>query len=186
MLMIVMSLAISLASTLPQTLGNQQSQSSRVQQEKKDEKYPIVLNIPSVVTVQPIALPAGDNAWAVQIVSRGGLDGSGRGDLTLASDGILYWKGADGGCSRKLSDETMNTLTKVVLAAEGPASATERSVSGMCGDCYVTAMILQQRTATGVVRASTAIWDDVSQAKIHADLITVYESLMALRGCKLQ
>jgi len=186
MSMIVMSLAISLVTILPHTgkNSNQQSQGSRVQQEKKDDKYPTVLNLPSVVTVQSIALPDGDNAWAVQIVSRGGLTGKGRGDLTLASDGRLYWNGADGGCSRKLNDETLATLGKVVLAADAPPSSTERS--GMCGDCYVTAMYLQQRTASGVVRASTAIWDEVSQAKIHADLITIYESLMALRGCKDQ
>ena len=153
MLMIVMSLAISLVPiqsvySLPQSESrpNQTSQTNRVQQEKKDTNYPMVLNLPSSVTVEPIALPAGDNAWAVQIVSRGGFAGSGRGDLTLTSDGNLIWNGPDGSCSRKLPDETMSALTKVVLAAEAPASSTERAAAGVCADCYVTGMILQQRS----------------------------------------
>ena len=191
MLMTVISLAISLVSIqsfypLNQSEGgsNQTSQTSQVQQEKKEPTYPMVLNLPSTVTVEPIALPPGENAWAVQIVSRGGFAGSGRGDLTLTSEGRLIWNFPDGSCSRKLPDETMNVLTNLVLAVDATPSSTERSPN-MCADCYVTGIILQHRTGSGV-RASSAIWDDPSQAKVSGNMIAVYEALMAQKGCKLQ
>ncbi|HTF36781.1 MAG TPA: hypothetical protein VK651_00610 [Blastocatellia bacterium] len=191
MLMTVISLAISLVSiqsfyllNQSESGSNQTSQSSRVQQEKKEPTYPMVLNLPSTVTVEPIALPPGENAWAVQIVSRGGFTGSGRGDLTITSDGKLIWNGPDGSCSRKLPDETMNALTNLVLAVDAPPSSTERSPN-MCADCYVTGIILQHRTGSGV-RAFSAIWDDPSQAKVSGNMIAVYEALMAQKGCKLQ
>ena len=191
MLMIALSLAISLVPTqsfvhLTQSGSgsNQTSQSSRVQKEKKEPAYPMVLNLPSTVTVEPVALPPGENAWAVQIVSRGGFAGKGRGDLTLTSEGNLIWNGPDGSCSRKLSDETMNALAKIVFAVDAPPSSTERSPN-LCADCYVTGIILQYRAGSGV-RAFSAIWDDPSQAKVSGNMIAVYEALMAQKGCKLQ
>jgi hypothetical protein len=193
MLMIVMSLAISLVPiqsfySLSQSgsTSNQAFQNERFQQEKKDTNYPIVLDLPSSVRLEPISLPSGDNAWAVQIVSRGGIDGKGRGDVTLTSDGNLTWNGPDGSCNRTLPGETMSALTKVVLAVEAPAYLTGIPAASVCGDCYVTGMIIQQRSVSGAVRVSSGIWDDFRQAKVTAGMITVYEALMAQKGCKLQ
>jgi hypothetical protein len=191
MLMIVMSLAISLVSvhnfyTHPQNgeISSQAAQSYQGQQENKDAKNPKTL--PNVPSVTPIALPPGDHAWAVRILSSGGFSGKGRGDLTLASDGILYWNGPDGGCSRKLSDETLNALTKVVLAADLTVSSREQSPVGFCADCYTTSMIVQQRGVAEVIRALRVSWDDTNRTKVPADILAVYDSLMAQRGCKLQ
>jgi hypothetical protein len=192
MLMIVMSLAISLVSTssffsLTQQGkdSNQKAQSYRAQQEKKESKYPAVLNTPSGIIVQPVALPPGDSAWAVQIVTRGGFSGSGRGDMTLSSDGLLVWNGTDGSCSRRLADEAMQAIAKVVIDADSSAFSNFGSPAGMCADCYVTAMVVQRRSASAV-QVSSASWDDASREKVPADVMSIYESLMALRGCKLQ
>ncbi|HSQ19718.1 MAG TPA: hypothetical protein VLR92_05030 [Blastocatellia bacterium] len=113
----VMSLALSLVSAQSfnsflqhESKSNQApgaEETQQLQQEKKDPaRSPGVINIPFKISVRPIALPPGDNAWAVQIVSRGGLTGSGRGDLTITSEGTLFWNGAEGGCSRRLNDES--------------------------------------------------------------------------------
>jgi hypothetical protein len=188
MLMIVMSLAISL---LPMNslhshreISSQTTQNYRVQQENKDSRNPIML--PKRPAVTPIGVPAGDNAWAVQIVSSGGFSGSGRGDLTLASDGILYWNGADGGCSRKLAEETMNALTRIVLAADLSVSSKDLLAGAFCADCYVTSMIVQHRGAAETISMARMTWDDPNQSRVPADFLTIYETLMAQRGCKAQ
>jgi hypothetical protein len=192
MLMTVISLAISLVSiqgsyalSQPDNSSNQTPQNQRVQQENKDATTSPTLppNVRLPFPVKPIALPAGDNAWAVQVVSRGGFAGSGRGDLTATSDGILTWSGTDGSCSGRLTDEAMQALAKIVL----PSNATaywESKLSGTCGDCYVTTMILQRRGNGGIVRASVVSWDDVSQARVSAEMMTIYEAVMAHSGCK--
>lgn len=189
MLIMLMSLAIALFSiqsvdSLPQH-SNQTPQSRWVQQETKDATHPTILPIlPPPIPMTPLALPPGDNAWTVQIVSRGGLTGSGRGDLTVTSEGILTWSGADGSCYRKLTDEAMQSLARIVLAADAPSASSEASFSGLCGDCFLTRMILQRRGAGGV-GVFSAYWDDVSQAKVNAELMKVYEAVMAHGGCKL-
>ena len=190
MLMIVMSLAISILPapnlySLTQDKTPKPQQSNRAQQEKKEPKYPTVLNVPSGIVVQPVALPPGDNAWAVQIVTRGVFTGSGRGDITLSSDGLLVWNGPDGSCSRKLGDEALHAIAKTVLDAESSAFSSGGSMMGTCADCYVTAMVVQRRSASAVDVLS-ASWDDASRGKVPSDVMSIHESLMTLRGCKLQ
>ena len=193
MLMTVISLAISLVSIQGfNFLANQENSSNttpktqQVQQENRNATHPeVLLKAPRTIAVSPQALPPGDNVWMVQIVSGGGFTGSGRGDLTLTSEGILTWSGADGSCGKKLTDEAMQTLTKIVLAANAPASGSEKSLSGMCFDCYVTTMILQRRGTGGTVSAATVSWDDASQAQVAADLVSIYKAAIAYKGCNL-
>jgi hypothetical protein len=188
MLMIVMSLAISLAPihafcSYPWQENNA-NRSNPLQQMSKDATAPTLSStIHPSLALTSVALPLGANAWALQIDSRGGLTGSGRGDLTLTSDGLLTWSAADGACSRMLSDETMHALTMIVLAADASTTASEKSLSILCGDCYTNSMILQHRETDGAIRTSSARWDDVSQAKVSAAMITVYETMMAFKGC---
>lgn len=187
MLMIAMSLAISLVSP-SSFVPFPQTQSKQVQQEKEKKfpKHPTVLNVPTGIVVQPITLPPGDNVWSVQIVSRGGLTGSGKGDLTLSSDGMLIWSSTEGSCSSKLSEEVVKGLEKVVLDANPSAFSNVRSATGVCADCYQTAMVVQHRTSSEAIRVSSASWEDVSQDKVPAEVMKIYESLMALKGCKPQ
>src|SRR5262245_29554225 len=42
-------------------------------------------------SIQKIELSPKENAWAVQIMSRGGIIGIGRGDLAITSQGNLAW-----------------------------------------------------------------------------------------------
>jgi hypothetical protein len=193
MLMTVISLAISLVSIQGfSSLANQESssnttaQTQQIQQENRNATHPeFLLKGPRTVAVSPQALPPGDNVWMVKIFSRGGFTGSGRGDLTLTSEGIVTWSAADGSCGRKLTDEALQALAKMVLAAHAPATGSESSLSGMCFDCYVTTMILLRRGTEGVVSATTVSWDDASQAQVAADLVSIYKAAIAHKGCNL-
>lgn len=191
MLMTVISLAISLVSTSnlytpqQQTNPTHTAQSNRLQRENDSKRPAIVPHLPLTVPVEPIALPAGDTAWTIQIVSRGGLTGAGRGDLTVASDGMLTWSGADGSCYRKLTDEAIHAIASAVAAANIPAASIEPTRSSLCGDCYLTTMIVQRRGTEGI-SATTVYWDDATQSTVSADKFTVYEAAMAHKGCKLQ
>src|SRR5882724_7927679 len=193
MLMTVISLAISLVSIQGfNFLANQENSSNttpktqQVQQENRNATQPdVLLKAPRTIAVSPQALPPGDNVWMVQIVSSGGFTGSGRGDLTLTSEGILTWSGADGSCGRKLTDEAMQALAKMVLAANASATGSESSLSRMCFDCYVNTMILQRRETGGVVNATRVSWDDASQAQVAADLVSIYKAAIAYKGCNL-
>ncbi len=190
-MMTVISLAISLVSIQGfNFVANQESSSNtnpktqQFQQENRNATHPeVLLKAPHTIAVSPQALPPGDNVWMVQILSSGGFAGSGRGDLTLTSEGILTWSGADGSCGRKLTDDkAMQALAKIVLAANAPATGDEKLLSGMCFDCYVTT---KRRGTGGVVNATRVSWDDASQAQVAADLVSIYNAAIAYKGCNL-
>jgi hypothetical protein len=193
MMTIVISLAISLAPIAgfhsvaqQESSANATPQTQRVQRTNDNASRPEGTPKPiRTIGVSPLALPPSDNAWAVQIVLSGGLTGADRKDLTLTSDGLLTWSGAAGSCSRKLTDEITQSLTKLVLAANAPATGSESSLSWMCFDCYVTTMLLQRRGTGGVLSAVLVSWDDVSQAQVTADMVSIYKAAIAHKGCNL-
>lgn len=193
MLLSFLSLTVSLISLqglfpAPQQTpnSNQNSQTQRVQKENKtsqDSTY--VINQTGRISVTPVPLPSGDGAWAVQIVTRGGFTGKGRGDLTLTSDGNLLRYGPDGSCSIKLSDETIKALTETVFAANSSNNNVALMQNYVCADCIVTAMVVTRRKADGD-ETLAASWDDPNQTKIPADVLNIYEAVMANKDCKLQ
>lgn len=193
MLMTSLSLAISLVSVqslfpAPHLIVdfNQSSQTQRIQQEPKtssDSTY--VINLPGRVSVNPVPLPAGDRAWAVQVVTTGGFAGKGSGNVTLTSDGTLQRFGPDGSCSIKLSAEAMKALTETVFAANSSYNTDGLVDRQICADCIVTALVVTRRK-TGGDETLASSWDDTSQAKVAADLLTIYQAVMANKDCKLQ
>src|SRR5262245_39164225 len=88
---------------------------------------------PTITTVQTAALPPGEDAWSVQIVSRGGFTGAGRGNLTAISDGSLAWVNAEDSCTGKLERDSIADLTKVVAAASAYSNSVNSTLVGLCG-----------------------------------------------------
>jgi hypothetical protein len=193
MLLSLLSLAISLLSVQvlfpsPQQApkSNQSSQTQKVQKENKasqDSSY--VINQTGRISVTPVPLPPGDSAWAVQIVTGGGFTGKGRGNLTLTSDGTLLQDGPNGSCSMKLPDETMKALTEAVFAINVTHNTEELTNKYVCADCIVTAMVVTRRK-TEVNETISASWDDGTQAHVAADMLNIYQAVMANKDCKLQ
>ncbi|HEY6400278.1 MAG TPA: hypothetical protein VI479_02640 [Blastocatellia bacterium] len=137
---------------------------------------------PAFGPIQKIELSPKENSWAVQIMSRGGIIGTGRGDLTITSQGDLIWNGVENRCNAKLGDDVLQILTQTVFSAS--ASGWGRTTSGFCADCYMFAIALQRREAGGIERTYFAYWDDAAAARIPADLRKVYDTFMSYKGCK--
>jgi len=192
MLMMLISLAISLVPV--QSLFSPQQQSSgskppsqEVQRDKKEpSQSPYILNQPRILSVQPVPLPPGENAWAVHITSTGGISGTGRGNITLTSDGQLLRYGPAGSCSIKLSEEALESLTKTIFAATGSYNSDGLLETLICPDCYVTAMVVTRRRAARDEATIAVGWTDATEARVAADVLAIYQAVMAKKDCKLQ
>lgn len=129
-----------------------------------------------------VELPLETNSWSVQITSRGGLDGTGKGNLTITSQGYLAWNAAKNQCNAKLGDDVLQMLTQTAYSAN--ASKWSEQTSKFCSDCYVTTIVLQRREHGGIGKMYIASWDDITAGKISVELRKVYDTFMTHKGCK--
>jgi len=131
---------------------------------------------------QKVELSPEANSWTVQIISSGGLVGTGRGNLTITSQGHLFWNTRENQCNVKLGDDVLQMLTKTAFSAN--ASKWNERTSSFCADCYVTTIVLQRREPGGIVKTYIASWDDTTAGKISEELRKLYDTFMTHEGCK--
>jgi hypothetical protein len=154
-------------------------------QSDRDAKVVRPTRVPDLpVSLRPLELKPGENAWAVQIVSRGGFIGAGRGNLTVTSQGGLTWDGPGGSCSRILPEHSLQTLSRLVVSADASPTWNVSKLIGLCSDCYITTMLMQRRERDGVERTYSLTWDDASDAQVPAAALKIYEAFIANAGCK--
>src|SRR5262245_53959510 len=96
-------------------------------------------------------LPDGDNAWVIQIVSRGGFTGLGRGDMVLRSDGKLTCSSKQVRCENKLKIESLDPLNPLIQSA-GSLNWGNSAFADVCSDCFVTLLRIQRRESSGLIR----------------------------------
>jgi len=132
--------------------------------------------------IRKIELSTEAKSWAVQIRSSGGITGNGRGNVTITSQGNLYWDEGENQCNAKLGEDVLQKLTQMVFSAK--ASKWGVTTAGFCADCYGTQIMLQRREADGKERTYTAYWDDPAAARIPGDLMSLYDTFMAYKGCR--
>jgi hypothetical protein len=130
---------------------------------------------------QIVGLSPEANSWVVQIITRGGFAGKGKGDLTITSQGHLVWNEIKNQCNVKLRDDVLQMLTQTAFSAD--ASKWAGRSSRVCSDCYVTAIVLQRREGDGTGRMYIAYWDDATAGKISEGLRKVYDTFMTHKGC---
>jgi hypothetical protein len=137
---------------------------------------------------QKVELSPEANAWAVQIISGGGIMGVGVGDLTITSQGNLVWNKKDhpsekeNRCNVKLRDDVIQMLTQTVFSAN--ASGWGGPTASYCSDCFVYAMVLQRREHVGIERTYVAYWDDTTAKNISEELRKVYDTFMTHKECQ--
>jgi hypothetical protein len=143
---------------------------------------PTVLLLDNMGAFQKVELSPEANSWAVQIITRGGFDGKGMGDLTITSQGRLVWNERRNQCDAKLGDDVLQMLTQTAFSADASKWVWLRS--RICADCYKTAIVLQRREGDGIVRTYIAYWDSSTAGKISEGLRKVYDTFMTHKGCK--
>ncbi len=129
-------------------------------------------------TPLPLELPPQDGAWLVQLISRGGLLGTGSGDLTVTSAGDVIVMRARGSCGDRASSETTRRIGEAIAAAK--PSVWVSPAGNYCYDCYITALILSQREADGSLRSYSVYWDDSTLAKLPLDVRQLYAATRAI------
>jgi len=117
---------------------------------------------------KPAALPEGKDAWAVQIVTRGGISGRGRGEVTVTSDGRVSCGAQATPCAFNQSAAALASLSQLVAAAK--PSKWKSPSGGNCADCFVTLFVLQRRSGNGGAKTYTLHWDDATAAAVPAEV----------------
>lgn len=128
--------------------------------------------------LKPVELPEGEDSWAVQLITRGGFAGTGRGDVTITSDGGVRCSPPAMRCPDLRPGAALTSLSKLVAAAR--PSNWKRTAAVPCRDCYVTMLVLQRREGGGAVKTYTAYWDDTNAASIPVEVSNIYMAVAEL------
>jgi len=138
--------------------------------------------------IRKVELSPEANAWAIQIVSGGGIAGRGNGNLTITSQGNLVWNekitphAKENRCNVKLRDDVMQMLTKMVFSAN--ASGWGGPTVSYCNDCFTYAIVLQRREHDEIERTYVAYWDQSTEKNNSEELRKVYDTFMTYKECR--
>jgi hypothetical protein len=129
-----------------------------------------------------LEVPAGDGNWTIQIVTTGGFDGRGKGNVTVSSFGKLLCSLTVRSCPDSLTTKTLQPLTQM-LAAANPASwnnpGDSAILAALCNDCYTTRVILSRREA-GQLQVVSFTWNDVTRNNIPSDVLRMTDLAFSL------
>ena len=180
----VVGLLLSTVISFAQT-HKEQGQPSSTEHDKVQKQRTVVLSNETVVTtlrlsgVVPVAVPEGEAAWAVQVITRGGFSGTGKGTVTVTSAGIFACDRATARESKLLAPEVVQSVSQLVAGVRPFAQQSQQLIS-LCRDCYETTLVLSRREADGAVRTYIARWDDVTEGEVAEDVQEIYENVIKL------
>jgi hypothetical protein len=121
-------------------------------------------------------LPAGNDAWVVQLLTSGGLFGMGQGNFAVSSEGRKA-------CSppEKCTKDLIVAAFKPLVDAIQPGNVTiTRPLPSLCNDCYVRTIVIRRRDSKGVLHIYAASWDDLSKDAIPREVVQIYEAVLGL------
>jgi hypothetical protein len=113
------------------------------------------------------------------VACAGGLDGRGRGDLTIDSNGdanFVHPTDRSAMRAQHLGVKQLDQSVRGIL----PSQWTTSVPSSICSDCIVTLMHFALRGTHGSVQTSTVYWDPTSQAQVSPGLVRVHDLALAL------
>ena len=136
---------------------------------------PIFIN-----ALQPVEMPPGRDSWVIQVVTRGGFAGRGKGDLIITSQGNVLCNPSNESCPKAIPKDALESLTQIVVSAKTD-DINESSLSS-CRDCYATLLALYKRGRDGMEQKYIVYWDDATLAEVSKDIRQVYESVVRIAG----
>ena len=135
----------------------------------------------------PVDVPEGAGAWAVQILTTGGILGNGKGDLVLTSAGNFSRNQSLLTESKPFTFETLQPTAQLISKVQisEPVKPflqqiSQSSNASLCSDCYKTTFILSRREADGKVKTFVATWDAVTKTQVAEEVLQIYESVRNL------
>jgi len=133
----------------------------------------------TIVTTQlpQLALPDGNSAWLVQVVTSGGLMGKGGGDFAISSEGRIVCS-LQLKCAQDFKPLNLQPLVEVIHAVDLPTPAVP--IVSLCRDCITRTITVSSRDSTGVLRVYTASWDDTTKSKMPREIIRIYDAAREL------
>ena len=131
-----------------------------------------------VSAVRQIEPPETPGAWVLQVISRGGLDGRGTGDLAISSDGALtLFKSAT---AASAPPGVLRSLRQFIQTT-APSQWTAGSRQGLCSDCLATLIVLTLRQSDGLLQTQTAFWDATTKGSVPADVLRIHDLALSLK-----
>ena len=130
--------------------------------------------------VKQIEPPQQEGGWVLQVLTRGGLDGRGNGDLAINSIGNFSVLRGDVAVISS-HGAFVSELDQFIRAVR-PAQWTASILSGICADCIVTLMHLARRGTDGSVQTYSVSWDPTTQAQVPLDVMRIHDLAVKAAG----
>jgi len=138
----------------------------------------LALTAAFILQTPEMALPDGNGAWVVRVVTTGGFTGQGIGDFAISSEGRLLCRPVKV-CPAQFKPGDFQLLVEAIVSGSLPVPSSPGA--SLCKDCILRTIQIIRRDSTGSLRVYTASWDDVTQERLPAQVIRVYDALLALR-----
>jgi hypothetical protein len=158
---------------------------------------PILITLSLVLAVSPRdgaaarQLPAGANAFVIDLDTSGGFTGRGLGGVTIDSEGQVRGSGLGGTnrqsskCRTQLPEEDLKSLRVALEAARvqpWPETFAPAGDDGCC-DRHRWTLRLEQRLANGQARTAKTMWYDANESRLPNEVTVMRDIAMrALKG----
>ena len=132
-----------------------------------------------------LALPAGNGAWVIRILTSGGFSGTGNGDTAVSSSGQIVCT-PENACPKRFEVRSIQLLIdKIAEMAASPVTGNRAVIApSACNDCLTRRVTVVWRDAMAVEHSYSVSWDEVTGAIVPPEVIQIYEAVTALRKVK--
>jgi len=127
-----------------------------------------------------MVLPEGNGAWAVQMVSSGGIAGrTTTGNITINSEAKIACL-TPAMCPKEVKLSDVQPLVEAIQAATLPVPPPPPN-PGLCNDCIRRVLTIRWRDSVGVLHTYIAAWDETTRNQIPLEVIRLHDAILALK-----